>query len=221
MHPTPFLAWFGLILMNLIAISFVTTNRFNLNPQLILRNRYAGLLKDYLRELPEPLFTKALFEMMVDGLSVCLPDDPNGNAKLMCSILECLPKSCRVSVEWFKIIDFKHKFINLRFSFCSFLAGCFSNAVHRHVLDGSSETRASTFRSQQNDLPSIGRHLRSSVHLFRVRVEFAQNDRSVQVFDWNLAKQTKYVEEGHSAVHLSMWTARIHTVEFTAAIFGL
>ena len=42
-----------------------------------------GLLKDYLRELPGPLFTKALFEMMVDGLSVCLPDDPSGNAKLM------------------------------------------------------------------------------------------------------------------------------------------
>lgn len=53
-------------------------------------------MKDYLRELPEPLFTKALFEMMVDGLSVCLPDDPAGNAKLMFSILECLPKITRV-----------------------------------------------------------------------------------------------------------------------------
>lgn len=56
-----------------------------------------GLLKDYLRELPEPLFTKALFDMLDDGLSVCLPDDPQGNAKLMFSILECLPKINRVS----------------------------------------------------------------------------------------------------------------------------
>ena len=47
-----------------------------------------GLLKDYLRELPEPLFTKALFDMLDDGLSVCLPDDPQRNAKLMFSILE-------------------------------------------------------------------------------------------------------------------------------------
>lgn len=56
-----------------------------------------GLLKDYLRELPEPLFNKAMFDMMDDGLSVCVPDDPTGNAKLMFSILECLPKSHRVS----------------------------------------------------------------------------------------------------------------------------
>ncbi|RWS16420.1 rho GTPase-activating protein 100F-like protein [Dinothrombium tinctorium] len=58
----------------------------------------SSLLKDYIRELPEPLFTKALFDMMVDGLSVCLPDDPAGNAKLMFSILECLPKISRCTV---------------------------------------------------------------------------------------------------------------------------
>jgi hypothetical protein len=58
-----------------------------------------GLLKDYIRELPEPLFTKALFDMMDDGLSVCLADDPAGNAKLMFSILECLPKINRVRIE--------------------------------------------------------------------------------------------------------------------------
>ena len=34
--------------------------------------------------------------MMEDGLNVCLPDDPSGNAKLMFSILECLPKINRV-----------------------------------------------------------------------------------------------------------------------------
>lgn len=57
-----------------------------------------GLVKDYLRELPEPLFTKALFEMMEDGLSVCLPDDPNGNSKLMFSIIECLSDIQAVSI---------------------------------------------------------------------------------------------------------------------------
>jgi hypothetical protein len=34
--------------------------------------------------------------MLVDALAVCLPDDPEGNAKLMFSILECLPKGNRV-----------------------------------------------------------------------------------------------------------------------------
>lgn len=43
--------------------------------------------------------------MMVDGLSVCLPDDPAGNAKLMFSILECLPDINRVSSS-FTFISF-------------------------------------------------------------------------------------------------------------------
>lgn len=57
-------------------------------------------MKDYLRELPQPLFNKAMFDMMDDGMSVCVPDDPNGNAKLMFSILECLDKVSRVSVSF-------------------------------------------------------------------------------------------------------------------------
>lgn len=64
-----------------------------------------GLIKDYLRELPEPLFTKAMFDMMVDGLSVCLPDDPNGNSKLMFSIIECLSDINAVSHKCFLCLD--------------------------------------------------------------------------------------------------------------------
>lgn len=59
-----------------------------------------GILKDYLRELPEPLFTKCLYQMLVDALTVMLPDDPQGNAKLMFSILDCLPKVNRVSTAF-------------------------------------------------------------------------------------------------------------------------
>ena len=55
-----------------------------------------GVLKDYLRELPEPLLTKCLYQMLVDALGVCLPDDPEGNARLLFSIIECLPKPNRV-----------------------------------------------------------------------------------------------------------------------------
>lgn len=63
-------------------------------------NVITGVLKDYLRELPEPLFTKCLYQMMVDALGVCLPDDPEGNAKLMFSILDCLPRINRVGVSY-------------------------------------------------------------------------------------------------------------------------
>lgn len=63
-------------------------------------NVITSVLKDYLRELPEPLFTKGLFDMLVDGFSVCLPDDPEGNAKLMFSILDCLPKVNRCTVVY-------------------------------------------------------------------------------------------------------------------------
>ncbi|XP_055618612.1 rho GTPase-activating protein 100F isoform X2 [Toxorhynchites rutilus septentrionalis] len=61
-------------------------------------NVITGVLKDYLRELPEPLFTKCLFQMTVDALGVCLPDDPEGNAKLMLSILDCLPRANRATL---------------------------------------------------------------------------------------------------------------------------
>lgn len=61
-------------------------------------NVITGVLKDYLRELPEPLFTKCLYQMLVDVMSVCLPDDPEGNARLLFSILDCLPKVNRVNV---------------------------------------------------------------------------------------------------------------------------
>jgi hypothetical protein len=54
-------------------------------------------VKDYLRELPEPLVSPSLYQMLADALAVCLPDDPEGNAKLMFSILDCLPKVNRVS----------------------------------------------------------------------------------------------------------------------------
>ena len=58
----------------------------------------AGVLKDFLRELPEPLFTNALYQMLLDALSVRMPGDPQGSAKLMLSVLECLPKPNQVSV---------------------------------------------------------------------------------------------------------------------------
>uniref|UniRef100_A0A1B6E2F1 Rho-GAP domain-containing protein n=1 Tax=Clastoptera arizonana TaxID=38151 RepID=A0A1B6E2F1_9HEMI len=61
-------------------------------------NVITGVLKDYLRELPEPLFTKCLYQMMIDALTVCLPDDPKGNAKLMFSILDCLPRINRATL---------------------------------------------------------------------------------------------------------------------------
>ncbi|XP_076334913.1 rho GTPase-activating protein 100F-like [Tachypleus tridentatus] len=61
-------------------------------------NVVTSLFKDYLRELPEPLFPKGLFDMLVDGISVCLPDDSEGNTKLMFSILDCLPKVNRCTI---------------------------------------------------------------------------------------------------------------------------
>ena len=36
-------------------------------------------------------------QMLVDAVGVFLPNDPEGNAKLVFSILDCLPKANRVS----------------------------------------------------------------------------------------------------------------------------
>lgn len=69
---------------------------------------FVGVLKDYLRELPEPLFTNALYQMLLDALSVRLPSDPDGSAKLMLSILECLPKANQVHVTRIGLINVQH-----------------------------------------------------------------------------------------------------------------
>ncbi|XP_004931977.2 rho GTPase-activating protein 100F isoform X1 [Bombyx mori] len=61
-------------------------------------NVITGVLKDYLRELPQPLFSRCLFQMTLDALGVCLPDDREGNARLMASIVECLPRAARATL---------------------------------------------------------------------------------------------------------------------------
>ncbi|TRY75245.1 hypothetical protein TCAL_01671 [Tigriopus californicus] len=58
-------------------------------------NVITGLVKEYLRELPQPVFTNCLYQMLVDAMGVFLPHDPDGNAKLVFSILDCLPKANR------------------------------------------------------------------------------------------------------------------------------
>jgi len=52
----------------------------------------AGVLKEFLSELPEPLCTSALYDMFFDALVIQVPQDAEGNAQLMLSILDCLPK---------------------------------------------------------------------------------------------------------------------------------
>ncbi|XP_011311748.1 rho GTPase-activating protein 100F [Fopius arisanus] len=99
-------------------------------------NVITGVLKDYLRELPEPLFTKCLYQMMVDALAVCLPDDPQGNAKLMFSILDCLPKVNRCTLIY--LLDH----LALVISQCNKmspanLAVCFGPVLMLHAEDTS------------------------------------------------------------------------------------
>ena len=65
-----------------------------------------GLLKEYLRELPEPVFSSCLYQMLVDALGVFLPNDPDGNAKLVFSILDCLPKANRVRNQILCVVYF-------------------------------------------------------------------------------------------------------------------
>ncbi|XP_045764995.1 rho GTPase-activating protein 100F isoform X1 [Maniola jurtina] len=61
-------------------------------------NVITGVLKDYLTELPQPLFSRCLYQMTLDALGVCLPDDKEGNARLMASIVECLPRAARATL---------------------------------------------------------------------------------------------------------------------------
>ncbi|KAF9811046.1 hypothetical protein SFRURICE_011843 [Spodoptera frugiperda] len=61
-------------------------------------NVITGLLKDYLRELPQPLFSRCMYQMTLDALGICLPDDREGNARLMASVVELLPRASRATL---------------------------------------------------------------------------------------------------------------------------
>lgn len=56
----------------------------------------AGVLKDFVRELPEPLCSNALYQMLMDALNVQISGDAEGNARLMLGILDCLPSANQV-----------------------------------------------------------------------------------------------------------------------------
>ncbi|VDN96712.1 unnamed protein product [Rodentolepis nana] len=53
-------------------------------------------MKDFFRELPEPLFTNALYPMVYEATQVAGPGDSHMGTKLILNILDCLPTSNQV-----------------------------------------------------------------------------------------------------------------------------
>jgi hypothetical protein len=60
-------------------------------------NLLACLVKDFLRELPEPLIPPEVYIMLTEAASLIVPaDDIEGNQKLVLKIVDCLPRANKV-----------------------------------------------------------------------------------------------------------------------------
>lgn len=66
--------------------------------------------------------------------AVCLPDDPEGNAKLMLSILDCLPRANRV-FYWIILFILSLKLI---FCFICFISGYISVPIGSFIFSSIS-----------------------------------------------------------------------------------
>jgi len=58
-----------------------------------------GVLKEFLREMPEPLSSDSLYQMLMDALNVQISGDSDGNARLMLGVLDCLPAVNQVGLS--------------------------------------------------------------------------------------------------------------------------
>ncbi|CAB3411317.1 unnamed protein product [Caenorhabditis bovis] len=58
-------------------------------------NVIACLVKDFLRELPEPLISPQIHAMLLDAASVALPNDVQANRALVLRIIDCLTLACK------------------------------------------------------------------------------------------------------------------------------
>lgn len=68
----------------------------NLDCFLIL---WSGILKDYLRELPSPLITRTLYEVVLEAMMVrpaCRNDSDAQRSQNTVALLQCLPEPERV-----------------------------------------------------------------------------------------------------------------------------
>ena len=76
------------------------------------------ILKDFLRELPEPVCTDAMFHMLLDAISVQMTGEGKINNQIMMGIVECCPKTNQVRNDATYFVSFSETISNQRNDMC-------------------------------------------------------------------------------------------------------
>ncbi|EJD73645.1 rho GTPase-activating protein syd-1 [Loa loa] len=153
-------------------------------------NVLACLVKDFLRELPEPLISTSIYNMIVEAFSVALPNDPRGNRRLLLRVIDCLPaanKNTLIQImDHLKMVMSSEQHNGITAARLTDIFGCLLFCSCNGTMENSSTEDSSGIYQSKTiinplDTDQAARTLRSLIDIWPSRVNGSESSSSGSV----------------------------------------